>query len=100
MAITFEHVFGGALWLLPGGLSGVFTMLILRRLTLRVAPTTSDEPSVPTRVWVHYVLRLGIVAVFLILAARGGIGPLLWAFTGLMVSRWAVVVWWSGGLGT
>jgi hypothetical protein len=45
--------------------------------------------------WRGYVLRLAVVTGLLAWAARQGAGPLLWAFVGLMASRWAAIPWLS-----
>jgi len=92
MPTTFES----ALWLLPGGLAGTLTTLTLWWTMRRVRPGTGY--AIWTRVGAGYILRLGIVAGVLIWAALRGIGPLLWAFVGLMLSRWAIIlllVWCS-----
>jgi len=94
MPTTFES----ALWLLPGGLAGTLTTLTLWWTIQRVRPGTEPDSAMRTRVWATYILRLGIVAGFLIWSALRGIGPLLWAFVGLMLSRWAIIlllVWCS-----
>jgi hypothetical protein len=89
-----------ALWLLPGLLAGILTMLILWWTIRRVRPTTDSDHAIRNQVWRAYILRLGIVSGCLMWAARQGIGPLLWAFGGLMACRWVILVRWSGGLQT
>lgn len=91
--------FGDALWLLPGGAAGILTILTLWWTIQRLRPDTGD--AIWLRVGVGYLLRLGIVAGLLIWAVSQGVGPLLWAFGGLMASRWAMIplsVKWSDGL--
>ena len=91
-------VFEDAVWLVPGGLAGVVTLLMLWRSTRYVRAGTGSDGSIRMRVWVAYILRLGLVASVLALAALQGTGPLLWTFGGLMGSRWAVLVCWRAGL--
>ena len=110
MPTIFESVFEDALWLLPGGLAGTLTILILWWTIRRVRPGTDADNvfTIRIRVWAWCILRLGIVVGFLVWAAlrplppvravrpewcfrHGGIGPLLWAFVGLMTSRWATI---------
>lgn len=83
-------IFEGALWLLPGGLAGILTMLMLRWTIQALQP--DPDGSLWLHVWAGYLLRLVVVAGFLTWVAFKGVGPLLWAFAGLMASRWATVL--------
>ena len=83
-------IFENALWLLPGVLTGILTMLMLRWTIQALRP--SPDGSLWPRVWAGYLLRLVVVAGFLTWVALKGVGPLLWAFAGVMASRWAMVL--------
>jgi F1F0 ATPase subunit 2 len=91
MSTTFRSVLENAVWLLPGGLAGGLTMLMLWWTVRRVRPDTDSGNTARVHAWRGYVLRLAVVAGVLVWAARQGTGPLLWAFVGLMVCRWAAI---------
>lgn len=72
----------GGLW---GWLSMAFQVWSLTRLVPRPAPLTVA--------WVvgGFGLRLGWIALLLILALRQGIGPGLGAFAGIWLARWIAI---------
>jgi len=88
-------IFRDAAWAVPGGLAGVLSIMVLWWSVYRVWSGSDVRPDRLglQRVWgqigLSYLLRLTIAAALLIEAALRGIGPLLWAFGGFMISRWA-----------
>ena len=95
MPTIFPTAIEDLLWLLFGGVAGVLTILMLWWTVRRMRPDNDSGNTVRMRAWRWYVLRLAVASVSLVWAARQGAGPLLWAFVGLMASRWAAIPWLS-----
>lgn len=97
MSTTFEIAFEGVLWSLPGGLAGILSVFMLWWSVHLTQPGPNARRKglrpwiIQSQVVAGYALRLGIVATLLIWPASKGIGPLLWAFAGLVVSRWVTI---------
>jgi hypothetical protein len=91
MFTTLRSVLENALWLLPGGLVGGLTMLMLWWTVRCMRPDTDSGNTARVRAWRGYIFRLAAVAGVLVWAACQGTGPLLWAFVGLMACRWAAI---------
>lgn len=95
MSAVFQTILENALWLFLGGLVGGLAILALWWTVQRMRPDTDRDSVVGLHTWGAYLLRLAVVAGFLVWAARQGTGPLLWAFVGVMVGRWAAIPWLS-----
>jgi hypothetical protein len=95
MPVSLDSILKGALWSLPGGLTGIVSVLLIWwevQWLQRNWDGPGHRPSlqaVRCRCWRDYMVRLGLVTALLLCAASRGAGPLLWTFAAVMISRWA-----------
>jgi hypothetical protein len=83
-------------WLALGGVWSWLAITFQAWSVMRIGPRS----SLMTIVWLvgGIWLRLGWIALLLIVALRQGIGPGLSTFAGIWLARWIMIYrWWHGG---